>query len=100
MRFFASWGHRSNYVFLRGFNAFISCNFFKNFFVYCVRFCLTENKYDSYKDGHLIGLSFNANDDNEFVYGDDESPPIDDDDLPPRGTAGAPRYHDVDSADG
>ena len=45
-------------------------------------------------------MSFNANDDNEFVYGDEEPPPNDDDDSPPRGTAGAPRYHDVDSADG
>ena len=45
-------------------------------------------------------MSFNANDDNEFVYGDEEPPPNDDDDSPPRGTAGAPRYHDVGSADG
>ena len=66
--------------------------FWRTFLFIAFAFCLTENKYDSYKDGHLIGLSFNANDDNEFVYGDDESPP--------RGTAGAPRYHDVDSADG
>ena len=65
-----------------------------------MRSLLSQSKLIQFIRRWTLGLSFNANDDNEFVYGDEEPPPNDDDDSPPRGTAGAPRYHDVDSADG